>query len=84
VKSHSAFRRGYLNLPEEERKPYRALLDELWVRMGWGSPFFLSQSELSYDWPSYVARVHLAAAELAGVKTEAKWEQPPRPEPNPM
>jgi hypothetical protein len=70
--------RAYLNLPEEERKPYRALLDELWVRMGWGSPFFLSQSELSYDWPSYVARVHLAAAELAGVKAEATWEQLPK------
>jgi len=73
--------RAYLKLPEEERKPYQALLDELWVRMGWGSPFYLSQSELSYDWPSYVARLHIAAATLAGVKTEAAWEQPPKPGP---
>jgi hypothetical protein len=80
----TAIVRAYMNLPEEARKPYRALLDELLVRMGWGSPFFLSQSELSYDWPGYVARLHLAAAEAAGVRTEATWEQPPKPEPDPM
>jgi hypothetical protein len=73
----AAIVRAYLKLPEDERKPYRALLDELLTRMGWGSPFYLSQSELSCDWPSYVARLHLAAAELAGVKTEATWERPP-------
>jgi len=74
----TAMVRAYLKLPEEERKPYRALLDELLVRMGWGSPFYLSQSELSYDWPGYVARLHLAAAELAGAKTGAAWDRPPQ------
>jgi len=73
----AAIVRAYLKLPEEARKPYRALLDELLVRMGWGSPFFLSQSELAYDWPAYVARLHLTAAELAGAKSPAAWHQPP-------
>jgi len=74
----TAIVKAYLNLPEEERKPYRALLDELLTRMAWGRPFFLSQSELSYDWPAYVARLHLAGAELAGVKSEAAWSAPPQ------
>ncbi|MBM4041699.1 MAG: hypothetical protein FJ290_24635 [Planctomycetes bacterium] len=78
----TAIVRAYLKLPEEERKPYQALLEELLVRMGWGSPFYLSQCELGYDWPGYVARLHLAAAELAGVRTPAAWEQPPSPDPN--
>jgi hypothetical protein len=69
---------AYLKLPDEERQPYRALLNELGTRMAWGSPFYLSQCELAYDWPAYVARLHLAAAELAGVKSEARWESPPK------
>jgi hypothetical protein len=75
----SAMIAAYLKLPEEQRKPHRALLDELLTRIGRGSPFILSQSELSYDWPAYVAQVHLAAAELAGAKTGAKWDEPPKP-----
>lgn len=75
----AAIVRAYLKLPEEERQPYRALLDELLVRMAWASPFFLSQSELSYDWPAYVARLHLAAAELAGARTPASWHEPLKP-----
>jgi hypothetical protein len=71
----TAIVRAYLNLPEEQRKPYRALLDGLRERMG-VSNWFASQQELALDWSSYVARLHLAAAELAGVKTGAKWEQP--------
>ncbi len=74
----AAIVRAYLKLPEAERKPHQALLEELLVRMGWGSPFYLSQAELSYDWPGYVARLHLVAAELAGVKAPAAWEQPPK------
>jgi len=74
----TAIVRSYLKLPEEARKPYRALLDELQMRMGWGHPFYLSQCELVFDWPAYVARLHLAAAELAGEKTEATWDNPPR------
>jgi hypothetical protein len=70
--------KAYLKLPAEQRKPYQELLDELALRMSWGSPMYLSQCELSYDWPAYVARLHRAAADLAGVKTEATWEQPPK------
>jgi len=79
----AAIVRAYLKLPEAERKPHQALLEELLARMGWGSPFFLSQSELAYDWPGYVARLHLAAAELAGARTPAAWDQPPAAGPEP-
>jgi hypothetical protein len=69
--------RAYLKLPEAERQPYRALLDEFprRVALGAGGP---SNCELSYDWLGYVARLYLAAGELAGVKTDARWDQPPR------
>jgi hypothetical protein len=36
------------------------------------------QMELAYDWPAYVARLHAAAAELAGAKVDAAWDRPPR------
>lgn len=67
--------RAYLMLPEEQRKPYRALLDELPGRVG--ASMFLGQNELALDLPAYRARLQVAAAELAGVKSEARWEQPP-------
>jgi hypothetical protein len=70
--------RAYAKLPEEQRKPYRALLDELPGRIGSGSAF-LSQCELAYDWPAYMAREQAAAAELAGVRSEATWDAPPAP-----
>jgi hypothetical protein len=70
--------RAYWKLSEDQRKPYQALLEELGTRMSWGAPWYLSQCELAYDWPGYVARLHQAAAELAGVKSEARWEAPPR------
>ena len=70
--------RAYLKMPEEKREPYQEVLQELAKRTWWGSPSYLGQSELSYDWPAYVARLHCTAAELAGEKTEAKWEQPPK------
>ncbi len=69
--------RGYLELAEDEREPYQDLLDELGRRMGW-STTYLSQHELSYDWPSYAAQLQQAAAELAGEQTDARWQQPPR------
>jgi hypothetical protein len=77
VEVRTAIVRAYLKLPAEQRKPYRVLLDELGKRIAWGGDF-LSQNELGHDWPSYVAKVHLTAAELAGVKTDAKWDSPPR------
>jgi hypothetical protein len=62
--------RGYLRLPEDKREPYRQLLDELGQRIGSGA--YLSQHELAYDWPAYVARVQLAAAELAAQSGSAR------------
>jgi hypothetical protein len=69
--------RACQNLPEDRRKPYHDLLNEFVQRAYWGSPY-LSQCELSYDWRAYTAEVQTAAAELAGVKPDAKWEMPPK------
>ncbi|MGC9454326.1 MAG: glycoside hydrolase domain-containing protein [Phycisphaerae bacterium] len=68
--------RGYMDLDEEQRKPYRDLLDELPRRVNW-SRRYLSQHELSYDFPAYIARLQQAAAELAGVESDATWDNPP-------
>jgi hypothetical protein len=38
---------------------------------------YLSQHEPGYDWPGYAARVQEADAELEGVKTAARWDNPP-------
>ena len=64
-------------LPPEQQKTHRALLDDLSRRMAMGGSY-LSQMELSLDWPAYAARVYRAAEELSGVKAEARWENPPR------
>jgi hypothetical protein len=69
--------RGARELPPERRQAVHDLLNEFPRRARWGTPF-LSQCELSYDWRSYVARVQEAAAELAGAKSDARWEAPPR------
>ena len=68
---------AYLKLPDEKRAPYRAVLNELARRVEFGSSFYLSQSELQYDWPAYVARLHETAADLLGTKSEARWAKPP-------
>jgi hypothetical protein len=67
--------RALLAKPEDQRKPYRELLDEhlrrdLWVNTS--LPF-----DLQYDWRSYAAQVQQAAAELAGQPTQARWDTPP-------
>jgi hypothetical protein len=64
-------------LPAEKQAACRALLDELRRRFAVGNAY-LSQAELGLGWPGYVARLHAAAAELAGLKMDATWEQPPR------
>jgi hypothetical protein len=64
-------------LSEAEQQPYRQLLDDYLRRCAVGEAY-LSQTELSLDWPAYVARLYAAAAELAGVKMDAVWGQPPR------
>ena len=76
VEVRTAIIRAYLKLPEEQRKPYRTLLDELAARVA-QSGGALPQQELNLDWAAYVARVHLAAAELSGEKTDATWGSPP-------
>jgi hypothetical protein len=73
--------RACLKLPEEQRKVYRALLDELARRVEFGTPFYLSQSELQYDWPAYLATLHETAADLLGAKSEARWAKPPLEQP---
>ena len=68
--------RAYLELPEDERRPYRELIDELFERTG-GTTSYISQRELAYDWPDYFARLQQAAAELAGTAGDATWDRPP-------
>jgi hypothetical protein len=64
-------------LPPEQQKTYRELLDELPRRVAVGNAY-LAQMELNLDWPDYVAQMHRAAEELSGIKTDAKWEEPPK------
>jgi RNA polymerase sigma factor (sigma-70 family) len=64
-------------MPEERRKAAIALLDENIRRFSLGFTY-LSQHELGWDYPAYVARIYQAAAEVSGAKSGAKWEAPPR------
>ncbi len=68
--------RACLELAEDQREPYRQLLDELRGRVGHGHGY-LSQHELQFDWPGYIARLHEALAELTGQSIDARWDQPP-------
>lgn len=65
------------NLPAEKQQPYRDLLDDLSRRVRTGEAY-LSQVELGLDWPAYAAKAYQAAAEVAGAKTDAAWDRPPR------
>ena len=73
----AAIIRAYAQLPEDQRPPYRVLLQEFVTRHDWGSRY-LSQMELAYDYPAYLARLHATAAELAGTKMDGAWERPPK------
>ncbi|MGD0898329.1 MAG: glycoside hydrolase domain-containing protein [Thermoguttaceae bacterium] len=68
-------------LSEEQKKPYQGLLNDILRgkgRLGGGS-LVLSQTELNLDAPgSHLAQIYRAAEELTGIKTEAKWEEPPK------
>ena len=64
-------------LPADEREAHRRLLDDLRRRMGTGNAY-LSQMELNLDWLGYVARLYRAAEDLTGLKTQARWDEPPR------
>jgi len=63
--------------PVEIQKVNRALLDDFPRRVSQVNTV-LSQSELSLDFPSYLARVMAAENEVSGIKTEAKWEEAPK------
>ncbi len=68
--------RAYLALPEDEREPYRDLLDELHRRIAWGGGY-ISNHEMAFDWPTYAAQVQEAAADLIGPRIHARWDRPP-------
>jgi hypothetical protein len=61
---------------------YMDLMAEMYshVRTGcgvYGSWCHIPQTELGYDWPAWLARLHAAAAEAAGDKAAVKWSDPP-------
>ena len=66
-------------MPADQQQRYRSLLDGLAHRTHLGGQF-LSQAELSHDWPGYIAQVYRVAAELTGTKSESRWDTPPRPQ----
>jgi hypothetical protein len=68
----AALVRAYGKLPAERREPYRTLMEEFMRRAAFGAAY-LPLMEMSFDWPAYAARLHAAAAELAGEKMEAEW-----------
>ena len=68
--------RAYLKLPQEKRRAYQALLDGLGTYASIRSVHPL-RAEPDHNWPDYVARVHEAAAGLAGAKPAAAWNSPP-------
>jgi len=65
-----------IKLPADQQQSWRSLLDELLTRMAWSSAY-LSQHELSWDWPAYAARVQETAATLYGTGSDARWDAPP-------
>ena len=76
VEAKLAILKALPNLPAEQQKACRAFLDDLRTRYGVGDGY-LSQQELSLDWPAYVAKMYELAAEISGAKTVARWEDPP-------
>ncbi|MCC5827981.1 MAG: hypothetical protein JJU36_00910 [Phycisphaeraceae bacterium] len=67
-------------LPEDQRNAHHELLDELGpMMMSGGRLRTLSQTRLAYDIPGYMARLQEVAAQLSGVKSEARWDEPPQP-----
>jgi hypothetical protein len=68
--------RALLAKPEDQRKPYRELLDEHLRRELWTGGF-VGKFDLQYDWRTYAAQVQQTAAELAGQTPQASWDTPP-------
>jgi hypothetical protein len=62
--------------PAASQTKYRALLGGYLQRYAFGNRH-LSQAELGLDWSTYLAQLHQAAAEVSGVQTDARWENPP-------
>jgi hypothetical protein len=62
---------------------YTDLMMEMYAHVRAGCGIYgcwsnLPQTELGYDWPSWLARLHAAAAKAAGTKTDASWTEPPK------
>jgi hypothetical protein len=71
-----------LAMPVEQQAAHRAALGlrrEIMDRINniGSSPLHAPATEFSCDWHDLFARHHEAAAALAGVKIEARWESPP-------
>jgi hypothetical protein len=77
VEARAAIRKALPGLPEARREFCQALLQELVKREAWGYSY-LSQHELGYDWPAYVARIYRMASEVTAGNTEAVWDAPPK------
>jgi len=63
-------------LSSAEKQPCRQLWNE--AMSGYRLADYLTQARLSLDWPGCIARTYAAAGELAGTKSDARWDQPPR------
>ncbi len=64
-------------LAEGEREALLALADELGHILGHGQ--YLSLHETALGWLDYSPRLQEAVADLAGVRTDARWDRPPAP-----
>lgn len=63
-------------LPAEKQDRYRRLLSERAEARRVAKA--LTQAQISLDWLGLTARAYAAAAELAGLKSDGRWDAPPR------
>jgi hypothetical protein len=63
-------------LPPDEQQLYRDLWSE--ASLAYGVGHRMTQMQLSLGWPGRIAHTYIAAGELAGIRTQAKWENPPK------
>lgn len=64
------------DLPSGKQQPYRDLWSE--ASLAYGVGHRMTQMQLSLGWPGRIARTYIAAGELAGMRTQANWQDPPR------
>ena len=63
-------------LPADDQQPYRQLWND--AMLSYKLADYLTQVPLSLGWLGRIARTYAAAGELAGIKADARWDQPPR------